>query len=446
MGVLVRLIPLALVGGKFLAHENPSYDLMAGQLLRNDHFSPYWPPGLPYYLALVHVLFGYGMLVARASILPVYVGFSFALYGLVKAIGSRRAGNIAVLTFALYPSYIRYAFDPSTEYLTATCLLVIVYCTVFILRKPSLLLATCLGLSLAAVALVRANSLALVIAVPAYLLFRTRKWSIALVPLLVACILISAWLWKASNLAGRFVFINDSNGENLVVSNHPATPLSLTSREGPMYGAIPASFLELQHEVDYKPLPERQQQLRQTTLRFVLSRPDLFALRTMNRFRAYFRFPIHYADPLVRHSNAGRSLHQWLGSAITVLEIAFFWPLMALAIIGCFNLPSLQIESSSLFIALGVATVYAIPFWLIWSEPRYTFPVIPLFSVFCFVLLDQLLKRRWHRVLAPVISSRPRKWAMSVTLTIFFCIQLEWIALIVSAGAWHDKWAHITSF
>ncbi|MFZ0593139.1 MAG: hypothetical protein WAM39_21965, partial [Bryobacteraceae bacterium] len=38
-GVLVRLIPLALVGGKFLAHENPSYDVMAGQLLRNEHFS-----------------------------------------------------------------------------------------------------------------------------------------------------------------------------------------------------------------------------------------------------------------------------------------------------------------------------------------------------------------------------------------------------------------------
>ncbi len=80
LGVLVRLIPLALVGGKFLAHENPSYDVMAGQLLRNEHFSAYWPPGLPYYLAFFHALFGYGMLVARASILVAYVGFSFALH------------------------------------------------------------------------------------------------------------------------------------------------------------------------------------------------------------------------------------------------------------------------------------------------------------------------------------------------------------------------------
>lgn len=445
VGVLVRLIPLALVGGKFLAHENPSYDVMAGQLLRNEHFSAYWPPGLPYYLASFHALFGYGTVVARASILVVYVSFSFALYGLIKATGSRGAANLAVLVFAFYPSYIRYAFDPSTEYLTATCLLAIVYCTIRILHKPSYGLATLLGLSLGAVALVRANSLALAIVVPAYLLFLTRKWSMALVPLLISSMLVSAWLWKASDLAGRFIFINDSNEENIVFSNHPATPLSLTCRDCPMYGVLPASFLELEHEIDYKPPPERQRQLRQTTVRFILARPDLFALRILNRFRAFFRFPIHYADPL-RHSATGRSLHQWLGIAITVLDVSFFWPLMALAIVSCFNLPTLQIESSTLFATLSVAAVYALPCWLTWSEPRYAFPLIPLFAVFCFVLLDRLLTRPWRQVLLPVLKSTSRRRAMIATLSIFFCIQVEWVVLIVSTSAWRDKWAQLTSF
>ncbi|MGA8594606.1 MAG: glycosyltransferase family 39 protein [Bryobacteraceae bacterium] len=445
-GVLVRLIPLALVGGKFLAHENPSYDVMAGQLLRNEHFYTYWPPGLPYYLAFFHALFGYGMLVARASILAVYVAFSFALYGLLKELASRRAGNLAVLAFAFYPSYIRYAFDPSTEYLTATCLLVIVYCTILILRKPSVWLAAFLGISLGAVALVRANSLALAIIIPAYLVFRTRRWSLATASLVITSIMVSVWLWKVSNMAGRFVFINDSNEENIVFSNHPATPLYLTCRDCPTYGALPARFLELEHEIDYKPPLEQQRQLRQTTLRFILTRPDLFALRTLNRVRAYFRFPIHYADPLVRHSNTGRSMRQWLGGAITVLEAAFFWPIMAIAIISCFNLPSLRIESSALFTTLGVASVYALPCWLTWSEPRYAFPLIPLFAVFSFALLDALLTRPWRQVFAPILNSTSRKKAMLGTVSIFFGIQIEWIVLIVSANAWHDKWAHVTSF
>jgi 4-amino-4-deoxy-L-arabinose transferase-like glycosyltransferase len=416
------------------------------QLMRNEHFSVYWPPGLPYYLALFHALFGNGVLVARASILVVYIGFSFALYGLIKHLGSRRAGNLAVLVFAFYPSYIRYAFDPSTEYLTATCLLVIVYCTILTVRNPSLWLAALLGLSLGAIALVRANSFALVILVPAYLVLRTRRWKLAILCLLTSLILVSAWIWKVSEMAGRFVFINDSNEENIVFSNHPATPLYLTCRDCPIYGPLPGGFLELEHEIDYKPALDQQRRLRQTTIRFVLTRPDLFALRTLNRFRAYFRFPIHYADPLVRHSQTGRSMRQWLGGAITVCEAAFFWPLMALAIISCFNLPSLRIGSDVLLIALGVVAAYALPCWLTWSEPRYAFPVIPIFAVFCFALLDSLLTRPRRQVLAPVLNSVSRKRAMLLTLSIFFCIQIEWIVLIVSASAWHDKWAHLCSF
>jgi len=186
--------------------------------------------------------------------------------------------------------------------------------------------------------------------------------------------------------------------------------------------------------------------LPQITLRFILRRPDLFALRTLNRFRAYFRFPIHYADPLVRHSGMGRSLHQWLGSAITVLDVAFFWPLMALAIVGCFNFPSLQIKSSALSSTLSVAAVYALPCWLTWSEPRYAFPLIPLFAVFSFGLLDRLLSQPWRQVLAPVLNSTSRRMAMLLTLSAFFCIQVEWIVLAVSTRAWHDKWAHLASF
>ena len=229
-------------------------------------------------------------------------------------------------------------------------------------------------------------------------------------------------------------------------SNHPATPLYLTCRDCPIYGALPARFLELEHEIDYKPTLERQRQLQQTTIHFILTRPDLLALRTFNRFRAYFRFPIHYADPLVRHSSTGRSARQWLGNAITALDVAFFWPLMGLAIISCFNLPSLRIGSDVLIAVLGVVAVYALPCWLTWSEPRYAFPVIPLFAVLGFVLFDSLLTRPWRNVLGPVLNSTLRKRAMQLTLSIFFCIKIEWIILIASSGAWHDRWAHITSF
>jgi 4-amino-4-deoxy-L-arabinose transferase-like glycosyltransferase len=434
LGLLLRIVPLAMVGGRYLAHENPSYDVMAQQLIGHVKFSPYWPPGLPYYLAVFHEIFGSGMLVARASILVLYAGFSFALYALVKELSSRRAGNLAALAFALYPSYIRYAFNPSTEYPTVVCLLLIAYLTILIVRKHRYALSPVLGLVLGALALIRANSLGLAIAVPVYLLFRTKKFSVAFVPLLMASLLVSAWLWKAYDLTGRFVMINDSNEENFVFANHPDTPLMFTSRGGPVEPELPPKFVQLEHEIDAKPSPAQQRVLREATLRYILSRPDLFLLRCFNRFCAYFTFPVHHAEPLVGRSGAKARIAYWLGNGITLLDVAFFWPIMVLAIVFCFNLPSFPGQAGAIFPIIGVALIYAAPCWLTWSQPRYAFPVIPLRAVFAFVLLDAFLRRPWRQVLAPVLRSAARRRAMLLAVAFFFCIQIEWIVLILSWG------------
>ncbi len=136
-GLLLRMIALARVGGRPLSYESPAYYEMALEIASHVKFSPYWPPGVPYYLLFFHKVFGDGMLVARASILPVYAGFSFALYALTSEIRSRRAGNLAVLAFALYPSYIRNAFNPSTEYPAAACLVAVVYLSILGKSHPN---------------------------------------------------------------------------------------------------------------------------------------------------------------------------------------------------------------------------------------------------------------------------------------------------------------------
>src|SRR6185437_1777439 len=110
-------------------------------------------------------------------------------------------------------------------------------------------------------------------------------------------------------------------------------------------------------------------------------------------------------------------------------------PIMVLAIIFCFNLPSFRNQTDAVIPIMGVALIYAAPCWLTWSQPRYAFPVIPLIAVFSFVLLDAFLKRSWRQVLAPVLRSSARRRGMVFTLAFFFCIQIEWIVLILSWGA-----------
>ena len=434
-----------MVGGKFLAHENPSYDLMASELIHHVRFSPYWPPGLPYYLAFFHEIFGAGMLVARASMLVIYGAFSWLLHLVVKELSSRWAASLAVLAFALYPSYVRYAFNPSTEYPTAACLLAIAYLTIHVARRPRYWQAAALGLSLGALVLVRPNSLGLALTVPIYVLIRTRRWRIALASGLVCSVLVGAWLWKANDLAGHFVFINDSNEENFVFANHPDTPLEVTCRDCPEEWRVPASFLRLEQEIDYKPSPQRQRELRDATVHYVLARPDLFLVRILNRFRAYFTFPVHYGDPLARDSRSSASVRRGAGLLITMAEASFFWPIMMLAVIFLFNLPRFPEAQGGTAVLFGIAAIYSIPCWLTWSQARYAFPVVPLFAACAFVLLGAWRKKPGREFLWPAWMSVRRKTAMVLTLACFASTQVEWIALLVRSNTWQQPIQRVES-
>jgi 4-amino-4-deoxy-L-arabinose transferase-like glycosyltransferase len=371
-GLPIRIVTLARIGGRFLYYENTAYERMAVQLLHNVNFSPYWPPGVPYYLMLAHMLFGEGLLVARASILIVYVAFSFGLYALVRELWSLRAANIALLIFVLYPSYIRWSFNPSTEYPAAACLVAIVWLTAVTIRKRSVGAAVALGLLIGILALVRGSSIGLVILIPVFLFCRTRRFMLALVPLLIAAIPISAWLWKAHDMTGRFVMINESNAENFFQSNNAYTPLYNTCIGGPVPWNVAPQLAALQRDIECQPPAQQQQTYRRLAIRHIFSRPDLFLLRSFNRFRAFFCFPIHRGEPLAGRANSSPS-RRWLGLAITLFELCFYWPIMILAIVFCFNLPNFRLDPKNAVLLLGTIFVYTFPSFLACSQPRYNF-------------------------------------------------------------------------
>ena len=423
VGLLLRLAALARIGGRSLYYENTAYDRMSLQLLAGVKFSPYWPPGLPYYPLVVHKLFGDGLLAARASILPFYILFSIGLYALIRQFGSRFAGNLALAVFAVYPSYVRWAFNPATEYPAAALLVLVVWLALLTCRRQSWPLAIVLGLLLGAFALTRGSSVGLLLFVPIYLFFATRRPALALAPLLVAAIPISAWLWKAHDMTGRFVTINDSNAQNFFLSNNQYTPLYNTCRGGPVEWNEPPELTRMEQQIDCQPPVQQQRTYRELALRYLRARPDLFLLRTFNRFRAFFCFPIHRGEPL---SGRASTRHGWFGLGITALELCFYWPIMILAIVFCFNLSRFGLAARDAALLLGAAFAYAAPCFLTCSQPRYNFPVVPLFAVFAFLFVDALLTRPWRELVWP-------RAATFLTLAFFAYIQIEWMAILATS-------------
>jgi dolichyl-phosphate-mannose-protein mannosyltransferase len=301
IGLALRILALSLVAHTPLRNEAPGYMEMAAQLLHHQKFEPYWPPGVPYYLYLVQRLFGESILVARASILPIYLVFTAFLFLMVRQVASLRAANMAALIFVFYPPYVRDSFNPSTEYPAAACVMGIVLFMTIAERKPSLTPIALLGVA----------------------------------PLAIAAIVVSLWMWKAYNLTGRFVAINDSNAQNLFWGNNPYTPLYATWGEAQGEIGISAGYRSLLEGIDRKSPQDRGRLYTELALNHIKSRPGLFVLRTFNRARAYFGFPVHYAEPL--KNVLGKQSRIMAALLLTVADVLFYWTVAALAIVFLFN-------------------------------------------------------------------------------------------------------------
>jgi Dolichyl-phosphate-mannose-protein mannosyltransferase len=424
-GLVLRILTLSLVAHVPLRNEAPGYMRMAAQLLHRQSFVPYWPPGVPYYLCVVQKLFGESILVARASILPIYLVFTAFLFLFVRRVATLRAANLAALIFVFYPPYVRDSFNPSTEYPAAACVMGIVLLMTWTGRKPVFSQAVLTGLVLGILILVRPSSLLLAAFVCFYLFKQSRSVRIALAPLAVVVILLSAWLWKAYSLTGRFVAINDSNSQNLFWGNNPYTPLYATWGEAQGELGISEGYRSLLTEIDREPPQVRNRLYRELALRYIVSQPGLFALRTFNRARAYFGFPVHYAEPLKNVS--GERARMWASIAITVMDVLFYWTILALAIVFLFNSDNSSFAPDYRLALLGAAAAYALPYWVSMSQPRYNFPVVPLLAVPAVIFIDLLMQKRASDVLHPIIASARRRYAMLLVLAAFAYIQIEWI-------------------
>jgi 4-amino-4-deoxy-L-arabinose transferase-like glycosyltransferase len=434
LGLGIRIVSLAMVGAHSLSSENLGYDQMALQLIRHENFAPYFPPGVPYLLLLAHKLLGAGIVVARAAILPIYVVFSFLLYALAKELATRRAANLAVLAFALYPSYIRWSFSPTTEYPTAACLVGVAYFVILTVRRRSSMFSGVLGLFVGALALSRASSLPLVALAPLYVFAKTRKTTLAITTILVAAIPIGAWVWKTSAMTGRWIFVNESNWQNFYMANNPRTPLFNTCPGGPVEWDAPM-VQEMLQGIESQPPEVQQRMYRDIAVDYVESRPDLFLLRSLNRFRTFFGFPIHRGEPLAPHARVRRG-HHLLGLGITAIELCFYWPIMILAVIFLCTWRGPFLGTDHLTVILGTILIYSVPYWLSCSQPRYNFPVIPLFAVLAATLLDSLVENSWKDVKQSLAHSAGRRYAMLLALALFAYIQVEWIVFVSVAGAW----------
>ncbi|MFI5316519.1 MAG: hypothetical protein ACHQ6T_12525 [Myxococcota bacterium] len=428
VGLALRLALLWLLAHVPLVADAKSYHEMGVAIARGESFEPYYPPGLSLLQAPLCALLGAGELVARAEMIGCWLAASFLLRGCTRALAGERAANLAVTCFALYPTSIWLSVEPLTQVPAAACLLAIAWLAPALAERPRLLPSLGLGLATAELALIRPSSLPFLVAVPSYLLLRSAGARSALLVTAIALLPVGAWLARAHAMTGRWVPINDANALNLFYGNNPYTPLYKTWWFGSHAAGepgVPREFTELAERIAAEPPALRERSYRDEALAHIRARPDLFALRTANRVRAFFALDWSTGGWLRVYGLAPTSA----ALAVTAVEALFYLSIAAAVILSAVAPPAAGPARARLWEMAGASLLYAAPYFVAFSHPTYHFPVVALGIAAAAAFAERVGSESHGGPLAALRASRPRRVAALLALLALALVQVEWLAM-----------------
>jgi hypothetical protein len=403
-----------------------SYNNMSLQLVSGEPFVPYWPPGLPLYLAAVHKLLGPLAIGARLAMLVFYLCTSLFVYRTAALMtASQSAGNVALAFLAVSPASIHSSVEPLTQLPAAMLLTIIAYCLIRLEFEQSMANMILLALAAAFLALVRPSSLLLLGVLPLYLLWRTRKWAPTLAVAVIAFVVVGAWIGYVYEKTGQVVKINTANSVNFYLGNNPYTPIYRTWWLGSHHSPPEAPIAFVQQRTRIMELDAAAQEVEYSRLaqEHIREHPALFLLRSLNRICTYFAFDTFTGAYLM--GNYG--VPKLLGFA-TIAADAFIYILIAIGSILFFTMPRFKEASPAPFLLLGLALLYALPYFFAFSHPSYHYPIEPLLMILSSGFFVHLVTGRG--VSARRIMTHQSTLA-TASLVAFSFIQVEFLSIMM---------------
>jgi 4-amino-4-deoxy-L-arabinose transferase-like glycosyltransferase len=428
-GLLLRIALLLVAASSPLRNDQKNYHDVALLLLRGVSFSPDWPPGLPYWLAAVHAFLGSSEIASRLAMLLLYVPFSLLLFHLASRSAGTKAGNIAVLLFALSPAYLFHSIEPLTQLPVTVCLLAMTAAMLWQLDRAAWWKLVLFGLASAAALLVRPASGIVVLFCTGYLGWKTKRVEAVLLPLVIVGLVTVTWLHKATEMSGHTPAINYNNSRNFFYGNNPYTPLYRTWWFGSHAAGeegVPSAYTALITAIDARPVHERDSIFTAQANAHILARPDLFVLRSLNRVRCFFAYDTF----------TGSFLYKWYplprlaGLAAIGLDAVLYFVLVFAALLRAAGRKRGE-EGVAPGIVAMVPLLYALPYFTSFSHPTYHFPVLPFLAVYAMTPVPQGAMALTDVHDAVRSLSRRGKMILAFAMLVFLAVQMEWTVMMI---------------
>ena len=394
-------------------------------ILEGKDISPFWPPGIPYFLAAWMWITSPSLTSAVAGMLLWYLAFCWLFILLARQWLSHRSIQILLAGYAIYPTFLHHSVAPLSHLPVAVCLL---GGLVLMLRISSasqnrpttklLIELTILGLVWALMVLFRPATL-LIIPVFAMGLFALlRKWSKrsflwSMLPVLLASTLLGSWELYLHHIHHRWVGINDATAMNLFIGNQAQTPLYKTWWLGSHDETRQAGFedfYQTREAIRSLPMADQKDAFFQQAWQHIQDRPDLFVIRTLNRIRCFFAFDTYAGARTI-------SIAPVLAACFLLIDGVLFLLLGYLLILGW---KSQQIPKAIRCGFSLLILVYAVPYSIAFAHPTYHLAILPLAGILAGCGLEA-------NVSLATFSS-----GQKAGIAILGLIQLEWLLIMAA--------------
>ncbi|MEM7036903.1 MAG: glycosyltransferase family 39 protein [Bacteroidota bacterium] len=419
LGLLIRLVLIAVLGDAPLVGDAADYHRMAIEFLEGEQFGTYWPPGLPLYEAAVIWMFGKSVVVARLAMLLWYVLLCRMLYGLLDRMHSRVAANLSVLILAFFPAFIFNSIEPLTQLPAATLLLAIYSLLYRYLHRRRMNYVWWMGLALGALVLVRPSAAFFLPLVPLMIFLQARKIGAAVFVAVLSVGMVSGWIWTATTSKGRLIPINEANARNFYLGNNAWTPWYKTWMYGShwtQWPGFPEGFRAELAEIEAAPEGERTKQYWAAALGNIGAEPGMFAVRSLSRVRTFLAFDSMAGSRLL----SGEKPNKVLGYVVLGLDAVFYMLIGVGWLIFVFGASRYALETRYFILSFVFLFMYSLPYFTSFSHPTYHLPIIPFFLIPACALGSHMLEKGAPRRVF-------KNWRFYVAFGLFIGIQIEWV-------------------
>ena len=414
LSIALRLVALVLGVREPLVSDSTDYREMAVLLAGGVRFLPYWPPGLPLFLA-PFLAAGFGDAALRAAMLGWWLLFCWGTWRLVVDLGVKRIGWLVLLVFAIAPAEIHFSMEPMTQMPAAALLLIALSAALRCARGAGWGETLLLGGSLGYLSLVRPSVLPLLVVLPALVFLRRRRLAGPVAAMLLGGVMIFGWMARVHQLSGVWT-VNTSNGVNLYYGNNPWTPMYRTWYFGSHAKPGSEEILEfpeyaaILERVSALPAAKRSAEYQRLAVSYVTHNPGDFVMRTLNRVRCFWGFDTFTAANL-------RSVQGWmhrLFAPVLALDAVCFLAIAGFAVYWMACAPGGFWLQWDTWLLGGTVVLYSLPYWVTMSHPTYHFPVMAPLALLGVKARD-------------ASAGAPRRWAGWVGLAVLALVQLEWV-------------------